>query len=173
MKTSENVSIETDSKELEDGTYAIMHKNQPGDTIQIECVSLSGEKRIYRIYFEVSGINYGRPHPSANDVFLRRVGKSQLFVAAINSDVTFMLYDQAGRQLLAEKVPVADPNDIEVAKSAFKDNEEDGGQGKDVLLDVIDFSCGKLIDIKPGQIYFYGFISTNGYFKSGKIIAMP
>ena len=84
-----------------------------------------------------------------------------------------MLYDQAGRQLLAEKVPVADPNDIEVAKSAFKDNEEDGGQGKDVLLDVIDFSCGKLIDIKPGQIYFYGFISTNGYFKSGKIIAMP
>ncbi len=173
MKTSENVAIETDSKELEDGTYAIMHKNQPGDTIQIECVSLSGEKRIYRIYFEVSGINYGRPHPSANDVFLRRVGKSQLFVAAINSDVTFMLYDQAGRQLLAEKVPVADPNDIEVAKSAFKDNEEDGGQGKDVLLDVIDFSCGKLIDIKPGQIYFYGFISTNGYFKSGKIIAMP
>ena len=50
---------------------------------------------------------------------------------------------------------------------------ESGGQGKDVLLDVIDFSCGKLIDIKPGQIYFYGFISTNGYFKSGKIIAMP
>ena len=173
LKTSENVTIETNSEELEDGTYAILHKNQPGDTVRIECVSLSGEKRVYRIYFEVSGINYGRPHPSENDVFLRRVGKAQLFVATINSDVTFILFDQAGRQLLATKVPMADPNDIDVAKNAFKDSEEDGGQGKDVLLDVIDLSCGMLIDIKPGQIYFYGFLSTRGYFKSGKIIAMP
>ena len=173
LRTSENVTIETNSEELEDGTFAILHKNQPGDTVLIECVSLSGKKRVYRIYFEVSGINYGRPHPTENDVFLRRYGKDQLFVTTINSDVAFILYDQAGRQLLVTKVPVADPNDIEVAKYALKDNEDDGGQGKDVLLDVIDLSCGLLIDINPGQIYFYAFVSSGGYFKNGKIIAMP
>jgi hypothetical protein len=173
LKTSDNVIIESETEEQEDGTYSIKVKNQPGDTVQIVCVSLSGEKRVYRIYFEVSSINYGRTYPTENDVFLRRYGHDQLFVATINSDVTFVLYDQAGHQLSVNKVPVAGPNAIEVAKSSFKDSEEEGGQGKDVVLNVVDFSCGLLININPGQIYFYSFISSGKRIKSGKIIAMP
>ena len=173
LPSSETVTIETNSEELEDGTFAILHKNQPGDTVTIECSAENGDIRTYRIYFEVSGINYGRPHPSENDVFLRRYGKSQVFVATINSDVTFILYDQAGRLISSNKVPVADPNDIEAAKYALRDSESDGGDRKDVLLDVVDINCGLLININPGQIYFYTFMSGGGNFKSGKIIAMP
>jgi len=173
LPSSETVTIETNSEEQEDGTFAILHKNQPGDTVTIECSAENGDIRTYRIYFEVSGINYGRPHPSENDVFLRRYGKSQVFVATINSDVTFILYDQAGRLISSNKVPVADPNDIEAAKYALHDSESDGGDRKDVLLDVVDISCGLLININPGQIYFYSFMSGGGNFKSGKIIAMP
>ena len=173
LPSSETVTIETNSEEQEDGTFAILHKNQPGDTVTIECSAENGDIRTYRIYFEVSGINYGRPHPSENDVFLRRYGKSQVFVATINSDVTFILYDQAGRLISSNKVPVADPNDIEAAKYAQRDSESDGGDRKDVLLDVVDISCGLLININPGQIYFYSFMSGGGNFKSGKIIAMP
>ena len=173
LRTSDNVMIETDAEQLADGTYQINHKNQPGDTLEIECVSLSGEKRVYRIYFEVSSIYYGRSYPTENDVFLRRYGKDQLFVVTINSDVTFVLYDQAGHQVSVNKVPVADPNDIEVAKTALIDGEDESGAGKDVVLNVTDYSCGLLININPGQIYFYSFLSGGKRIKSGKIIAMP
>ena len=173
LPSSETVTIESNSEELEDGTYTILHKNQPGDTVKIECSAANGDIRTYRILFEVSGINYGRPHPSEKDVFLRRYGKSQVFVATINSDVLFQLYDQAGRLISSNKVPVADPNDIEAAKYALRDSENDGGGQKDILLDVVDISCGLLININPGQIYFYTFMSSGGHFKSGKIIAMP
>lgn len=172
LPTSDSVKIK-DAEELEDGTFMISHKNQPGDTVSIECTALNGKKRVYRIYFEVSDIHYGRTYPTENDVFLRRYGNDQLFVATINSDITFVLYDQASRQISVNKVPVAGPNDIETAKYSFKDSEEEGGQGKDVLLKVIDFSCGLLININPGQIYFYSFISGGKHIKSGKIIAMP
>ena len=173
LPSSETVTVESNSAEMEDGTFTILHKNQPGDTVKIECSAANGDIRTYRIFFEVSGINYGRPHPSDKDVFLRRYGKSQVFVATINSDVTFFLYDQAGRLISSNKVPVADPNDIEAAKYALRDSENDGGGQKDILLDVVDISCGLLININPGQIYFYSFMSGGGHFKSGKIIAMP
>ena len=173
LKTSDNVQIESAVIEMEDGTITIDHKKQPGDTVEIVCMSLSGKKRIYRIYFEVSDISYGRTYPTERDVYLRRLGKDQLFVATINSDITFILYDQAGRQVSVNEVPVADPNDIETAKFSLKDSEDEGGQGKDVLLNVIDFSCGLLVNINPGQIYFYSFISGGKRIKSGKIIAMP
>ena len=173
LRTSDNVIIDSDGDELADGTYMIRPKNLPGDTVQIECKSLSGAKRVYRIYFEVSSIYYGRTYPTENDVFLRRYGKDQLFVVTINSDVTFVLYDQAGHQVSVNKVPVADPNDIEVAKTALIDGEDESGAGKDVVLNVTDYSCGLLININPGQIYFYSFLSGGRRIKSGKIIAMP
>ena len=62
-------------------------------------------------------------------------------------------------------VPDAEPNAINVAQDAFNN---------DVLLGVdVDPNSGLLIDIVPGQVYFYSFIK-NGKKKitSGKIMAL-
>ena len=135
------------------------------DTTVIYCTAQDGSERVYRILFLESQVNDGLA-ATEKDVFLRRVaGAYQLFVATIRKDVTFVLYDQDGHMLYYQMIPDAEPNAVNVVQDAFQ---------KDVLLGVdVDPNSGLLIDIVPGQVYFYSFIK-NGKKKitSGKIMAL-
>lgn len=135
------------------------------DTTVIYCTAQDGSDRVYRILFLESQVNDGLA-ATEKDVFLRRVaGAYQLFVATIRKDVTFVLYDQDGHMLYYQMIPDAEPNAVNVVQDAFQ---------KDVLLGVdVDPNSGLLIDIVPGQVYFYSFIK-NGKKKitSGKIMAL-
>ena len=136
------------------------------DTTVIYCTAQDGSDRIYKIFFEESSVNDGLS-ASENDVFIRRVpGAYQLFVATIRKDVTFVLYDQYGHMVYYQQIPDAEPNAINVAQDGFE---------KDVLLNVdVAPEAGVLIDIIPGQIYFYSFVKGTSakIIKSGKIMAL-
>lgn len=136
------------------------------DTTVIYCTAQDGSDRIYKIFFEESSVNDGLS-ASENDVFIRRVpGAYQLFVATIRKDVTFVLYDQYGHMVYYQQIPDAEPNAINVAQDGFD---------KDVLLNVdVAPEAGVLIDIIPGQIYFYSFVKGTSakIIKSGKIMAL-
>lgn len=139
-----------------------MSRAQPGEILEIDCTAENGSVRTYRIHFLISDVDFDRPSPKAHDVLLCRYSSSQIFVATINKDVAFVLYDQVGRVLNYERLPVADPNTIEAGKNV---------QNLDVLLNVVDFSAGMLFNIDPGQLYYYSFVEGNGsIIKSGKLI---
>lgn len=136
-----------------------------GDTCEITCVAADKSERIYRIYFAISNIDDALT-PTASDVIIKRVpGQNKIFVASLRQNVAFALYDQNGRIIhYEEKVPAADPNDVEVFQNI--DNN-------DVFSSVLDYKDCKYIDIIPGQIYFYGFYTSDKVFKSGKIRCLP
>ena len=135
------------------------------DTLNIYCTAQDGSERIYRILFLESTVNDGLT-ASERDVFVRRVaGAYQLFVATIRKDVTFILYDQNGHMLYNHMVPDAEPNAINVTEDVF---------GNDILLGVdVDPNSGLLVDIDPGQVYFYSFVKRGKkIIKTGKIMAL-
>jgi hypothetical protein len=136
------------------------------DTTVIYCTAQDGTDRVYKIYFEESKVNDGMS-ATEKDVFLRRVpGSNQLFVATIRKDVTFVMYDQYGHMVYYQAIPDAEPNAIHVAQDALE---------RDVLLGVdVDPNAGVLVDIIPGQIYFYSFVkgASAKIITSGKIIAL-
>ena len=148
-KTKENITVE-------------MSRTLPGGVLYIDCTAENGSVRTYRIHFAFSEVDFDRPNPHATDVILCRYSASQIFVATINKDVAFVLYDQAGQILFYHRMPVADPNTIQAGKNS---------QQQDVLLNITDFSAGMLVDVVPGEIYFYSFVEGSGsIIKSGKII---
>lgn len=137
------------------------------DTMIIYCTSQSGADRIYRVYVENTTFNEGATAVSEKDVFIRRKGNSnQLFVATFRSGVFFYLYDRNGRLLYTyENLPVADPNSY----TAYKYTPD---TDFDVLVDVNmnDYpNAGIYVDVKPGEIYFYSFVSVKKKIASGKI----
>ena len=136
-----------------------------GDTCEIICKAQDESERIYRIYFAKSEINDALT-PTANDVIIIRVpGQNKLLIASIRKNVAFALYDQNGRLVhFEETVPAADPNDVIV----FQDVNN-----KDVFSKLISDKTCRFIDIIPGQIYFYGFYTSEKVFKSGKIMCRP
>lgn len=136
-----------------------------GDTCEIICKAADQSERIYQIYFAKSVINDALT-PTENDVIIIRVpGENKLLIASIRQNVAFALYDQNGRLVhFEETVPAADPNDVVV----FQDVHN-----KDVFSKLIGDKTCRYIDVIPGQIYFYGFYTSEKKFKSGKIICMP
>ncbi len=136
-----------------------------GDTCEIICKAQDESERIYRIYFAKSEINDALT-PTANDVIIIRVpGQNKLLIASIRKNVAFALYDQNGRLVhFEETVPAADPNDVIV----FQDVNN-----KDVFSKLISDKTCRFIDIIPGQVYFYGFYTSEKVFKSGKIMCRP
>ena len=126
-------------------------------------IAEDGSETQYKILFRYSTINEGLD-ATFNDVLVKVVG-SQLFVATIRKNVSFALYDQSGRLVYYNSVPVADPN----ASDIYYDP-----QSKEVLNDVTDADSGLFIDINQGQIYFYSFyVGGKQKIKSGKLIAVP
>ena len=134
-----------------------------GDTCIILCTAQDGSTRRYYIHFAVSTINEAN-NPTTNDVLIKRIpGSLNMLVATIRKDVSIALYDQYGRLVLYEKVPVADPNDVQVS---------DDPNTIERLNDVSDVSSGLVIPLIPGQIYQYAFfVSDKKILKSGKFIA--
>lgn len=137
---------------------------QAGDTCIITVTAQDKEERKYYVHFAISTINEGLD-ATVNDVLVKVISPTQLFVAAIRTNVSFALYNQGGNLLYYNDVPVANPNDVDVYLDA---------QSKDVLNDVTDADSGRIIDIHPGQIYFYSFyLGGKQKIKSGKLIVQP
>lgn len=134
-----------------------------GDTCLIICTAADGSDRRYYLYFAVSQINDAQK-PTSNDVLLKRLpGEPNLFVATLRKDVSFALYDQYGHLVYYEKVPVANPNDVDVS---------DDPSTKERLNDVTNTASGLVVPLIPGQIYQYGFyVSDKEILKTGKFIA--
>lgn len=163
LREGQPVPVVTYDKTRETVEVDEFRQPQPGETLDIICTAQNGDVRVYHIQFAVSSINDALK-PTANDVFVRRIpGTNQLFVATIRKDVTFVLYDQFGHQLLFERVPDADPNNVDYGIN-FRD--------QDVLLDVTDFSQGLVVDIIPRMIYLYSFVEGGKHLiTSGKLMA--
>ena len=140
-----------------------MKEAAAGDTCLIICTAADGSERRYYIHFAISTLNPGL-EPTSNDVLLKRLpGSTQFMAATLRSGVTFALYDQRGQLLLYERIPVANPNDAEVILDAAQQER---------LNDVIDTRSGLLINIIPGQPYFYVFFADEKVkLSSGKFIA--
>ena len=149
-----------------------------GDTCLIICTAADGSERRYYIHFAISSINESLA-PTGDDVVIKRLpGMMQLFVGTIRQDVYFGLFDQNGNRVFFDRVPMADPNDVELVNNPNEKEER--------LNDVIDSRSGLTININPNQVYFYSFYYggektfiqlLNGkkspIIKSGKLVAIP
>ena len=135
-----------------------------GDTCTIICTAADGQERIYRIHFAISSIIPGAD-ASSNDVLIKRVpGSYQFMAASMRNGVTIALYDQNGRLVYYGRVPVANANDADVVIDA---------NNKETLNNVIDTRSGLLIDVIPGQPYFYSFFwNEKTKLVSGKLMAL-
>jgi hypothetical protein len=136
------------------------------DTTVIYCTAQDGSERVYRVFFKESTIDDALT-PTPKSIFLRRIpGSTQLFVATIRKDVTFVLHDRNGHLVYYQVVPDAEPNSVDVVKD---------GWDEDVLLNVdIDPSSGLIVDLIPRQVYFYSFVEAGSkIISSGKLIALP
>ena len=133
-----------------------------GDTTTIICTAADGSERYYYVYFAITTVNPG-DEATSGDVLIKRVpGAMQLAAYTVRQGVSIALYDQYGHLLYNERVPVANPNDTEIVEDSDK---------KEFLNDVDSFNSGLIIDVLPGQPYFYCFY-YNGKMKlaSGKIM---
>ncbi len=136
-----------------------------GDTCMIICTAADGSEKRYYIHFAYTQVDPGKT-ATGNDVILKRVpGAMQIFVGTIRQGVSFVLFDQNGRLLYTNRIPVADPNNTEV----YKDIDN-----CDKLNNITDTSSGLLVDILPGRTYFYVFFADEKVkIASGKLIALP
>ena len=137
------------------------------DTLNIYCTAQDGSERVYRIYFRESEINDGIVATSSREVFIRRVsGANQLFVSTIRSGVFFYLYDRNGHMVYTyENLPPADPNSVLVSQDEWQN---------DIMLNAdVNPNAGVYVDIIPGEVYFYSFVSAKKKIASGKLIALP
>ena len=137
-------------------------KIEVSDTCKIICTAADGSKKYYYILFAVSPINDGI-EASSTDVLVKRIpGTTQIQIVTLRKNVSFAMYDQNGHMTYYNAVPVADPNDAEVYTDA---------NGSDVLNDVTNPNAGLIVDVIPGQIYFYSFfVSDKKDVKRGKFM---
>ncbi len=159
------VTVEARSENAKIGEVPVV---QPGDTCVITVTAENGSKRFYRIHFAVSSIDASVQATEA-DVLLKRIpGTYTIFAATIRSDIFFVLYDQHGHILYAQdsSLPVANPNDVEVATDPTRSDEER-------LADVVTTTDnGLILPIRPGEVYMYGFYQGGKkLIKSGKLLA--
>lgn len=133
-----------------------------GDTCVILCFAADMSVRRYYVHFALSNVNPGNEAKSG-DVLLKRVpGAMQLMASTVRQGVTIALYDQYGHLLMYDRVPVANPNDTKIETDADK---------QECLLDVMNTRSGLLIDVIPGQPYFYCFFADEKTkLASGKIL---
>ena len=161
-----SVSAMPRSENAEEPSIGVAAAN---DTCRIICTAEDGTERRYYIHFAVSSINAGLA-PTPEDVVLKRIPNTfSLFAACIRQGVSFVLYDQSGHMLyMAEQLPMANPNDVEIASDPARDCEQ--------VADIVaSEENGVIIPINPGEIYMYSFCTKDGrktkIVKSGKIVA--
>ena len=143
-----------------------------GDTCRIICTAADGTERRYYIHFAVSTVNSGL-EPTSDDVIIKRIPyTNSFFAASLRQGVQIALYDQYGHLVfLAEQMPTANPNDIEVASDPNRPMAER-------LADIVaSEENGVIIPVNPGELYLYGFYIKVGtklqLLKSGKLVALP
>ena len=134
----------------------------PGDTCIITCTAADNTNRKYYIYFAITTINPGDEAQEGSVMVTRVPGSNQLFVASIRSGVDFALYDRNGKQIYYHtSIPTVEPNNVEV----YVD-----GQNHEVLGAVSNYTDGILVDIIPGDPYFYVFFSEGKKISEGRIL---
>lgn len=143
-----------------------------GDTCRIICTAADGTERRYYIHFAVTTVNSGL-EPTSDDVIIKRIPyTNSFFAASLRQGVQIALYDQYGHLVfLAEQMPTANPNDIEVASDPNRPKAER-------LADIVaSEENGVIIPVNPGELYLYGFYIKVGtklqLLKSGKLVALP
>ena len=134
-----------------------------GDTCTIISTAADGSERYYYIYFAFAEMNPG-DKPTSADVLIKRVpGACQIMAATVRQGVTFALFDQYGHMLFYERVPVANPNDAEIIEGADQIQH---------LNNVTDTRSGLIVNVIPGQLYFYSFFADEKVMlSSGKFMA--
>ena len=133
-----------------------------GDTCRIICTAADGSERLYLIHFAITPVDPG-VKATSGDVLIKRVpGSMQLVAYSVRQGVSIVLYDQYGHLLFTDRVPVANPNSTEIVTDADKE---------DFLNNVSDTGSGLIIDVLPGQPYFYTFYyEEKEKLASGKIM---
>ncbi len=135
-----------------------------GDTTRIIVTAENGDTRTYLILFAYTDIDDAQA-PKPQDVLVKRIyGSTQIFVAALRSNVAFALYDRNGRQIeFIQQLPACDPNDAIIQVNA---------NGQECFVDVVlNEHSGTYITLNPNTIYFYTFFE-NGKKRvaSGKLV---
>ena len=121
-----------------------------GDTCTIICTAADQSERYYYIYFAISEIDPGK-EVASGDVLMKRVpGSYQIMAATVRQGVTFALFDQYGHMVYYSRVPVANPNDVDIVE---------GSDQHEYLNNVTDVRSGLIVDVIPGQPYFYSFFA--------------
>lgn len=132
-----------------------------GDTVNlVRCYAEDGSVRTYTFRFPYSTINNAQV-PTSDDVLAKHLrGSMQYVFATVRNDVTVGLYDQYGHLVALEKVPVANPNAVQVVETA---------DGMERLLDITDPSQGVVLEIYSSQVFYYVFYESKRVIQSGKI----
>lgn len=143
-----------------DATVSVNMK-AAGDTTIIVCTSAAKQVRKYYIYFAFSPINESLS-PSSRDVLLKYVpGTTDIVVATIRKNVTFVLYDANGHCQMTYKLPTINTNYVDVELNS--DNKEQ--------LFNFDNAMGLQIHLLPNQFYIYSFIGDGKHLiQSGKLL---
>ena len=96
-----------------------------------------------------------------DDYLFFYLGNGQYKAVTISIGVQFAVYDMAGRMLMLQEVPTADPSDVEV------DINADGNQ---ILRRATLDAEGVVFNAQAGQLYFYVFFDskTKHVAKGGK-----
>lgn len=144
----EITAIADDSLAIVDVLY-----KEVGDTTIIYCTAEDGTTTTYHLYFRYASYNDGLT-PKRTDVFFKHIaGTNQYLAATIRKNVQVAVYDQTGHLVQFSNVPTCNPNAASVVV---------GVDGMEELVDVTDPTEGAIVEVYPGQVYYYVF------FESGK-----
>ena len=91
-------------------------------------------------------------------------GTNSYLASTIRANVQIGLYDRGGHLLLFQDVPACDPNSAVL---------ETGIDGKQRLVSVDNPTDGLVIELRPGEVYFYVFFEmSKNRIDSGKIMIL-
>ena len=125
-------------------------ETESGTTVDVYGIAEDGTMLTYSLAF-----TFANWAPSAevdpDDYFFFYLGDGRYKAVTIGIGVQFAVYDMAGRIVLFQTLPTADPADVEV------DVDQNGNQ---ILRSALPSADGVVFDAKAGQPYFYVFFDT-------------
>ena len=125
-------------------------ETESGTTVDVYGIAEDGTMLTYSLAF-----TFANWAPSAevdpDDYFFFYLGDGRYKAVTIGIGVQFAVYDMAGRLVLFQTLPTADPADVEV------DVDQNGNQ---ILRSALPSADGVVFDAKAGQPYFYVFFDT-------------
>ena len=126
-------------------------ETEDGYVVQIYCIAEDETTALtYTLNFRYANWT-ANSEPDKDDYLFFPIGGGQYKAVTISIGIQFAIYDMAGRLVLFQTLPTADPADVEVEVQA------DGNQ---ILHSALPSADGVVFDAKPGQPYFYVFFDT-------------